>query len=72
MRLIEENQIVNDGENLESVLSKWTIDFYNKFKELFLYYENEPNFEEEEYNSERINEKIIRPRFVEMRPKIFQ
>ena len=71
MRLIEENQIVNDGENLESVLSKWTIDFYNKFKELFLYYENEPNFEEE-YNSERINEKIIRPRFVEMRPKIFQ
>ena len=72
MRLIEENQIVNGGENLESVLSKWTIDFYNKFKELFLYYENEPNFEEEEYNSERINEKIIRPRFVEMRPKIFQ
>ena len=72
MRLIEENQIVNDGENLESLLSKWTIDFYNKFKELFLYYENEPNFEEEEYNSERINEKIIRPRFVEMRPKIFQ
>ena len=72
MRLIEENQIVNDGENLESVLSKWTIDFYNKFKELFLYYENEPNFEDEEYNSERINEKIIRPRFVEMRPKIFQ
>ena len=71
MRLIEENQIVNDGENLESVLSKWTIDFYNKFKKLFLYYENEPNFEEE-YNSERINEKIIRPRFVEMRPKIFQ
>ena len=71
MRLIEENQIVNGGENLESVLSKWTIDFYNKFKELFLYYENEPNFEEE-YNSERINEKIIRPRFVEMRPKIFQ
>ena len=72
MRLIEENQIVNDGENLESVLSKWTIDFYNKFKELFLYYENEPNFDGEEYNSERINEKIIRPRFVEMRPKIFQ
>ena len=71
MRLIEENQIVNDGENLESLLSKWTIDFYNKFKELFLYYENEPNFEEE-YNSERISEKIIRPRFVEMRPKIFQ
>ena len=71
MRLIEENQIVNGGENLESVLSKWTIDFYNKFKKLFLYYENEPNFEEE-YNSERINEKIIRPRFVEMRPKIFQ
>ena len=71
MRLIEENQIVNGGENLESVLSKWTIDFYNKFKELFLYYENEPNFEEE-YNSERISEKIIRPRFVEMRPKIFQ
>ena len=70
MRLIEENQIVNDGENLESLLSKWTIDFYNKFKKLFLYYENEPNFEEE-YNSERINEKIIRPRFVEMRPKIF-
>ena len=71
MRLIEENQIVIGGENLESVLSKWTIDFYNKFKELFLYYENEPNFEEE-YNSERISEKIIRPRFVEMRPKIFQ
>jgi hypothetical protein len=72
MKLIEENQIINNGENLEGVLSKWTIDFYNNFKELFVVYSSDLGEENEDYDSGINIEKINRPRFFEMRPKIFQ
>ena len=72
MKLIEENQIINSGENLEGVLSKWTIDFYNNFKELFVVYSSDLGEENEDYDSGINIEKINRPRFFEMRPKIFQ
>ena len=72
MKLIEENQIINSGENLEGVLSKWTIDFYDNFKELFVDFSNELNEVEEDYGSGLNIKKINRPRFFEMRPKIFQ
>jgi hypothetical protein len=72
MKLIEENQIINSGENLEGVLSKWTIDFYDNFKELFVDFSSELNEVEEDYGSGLNIKKINRPRFFEMRPKIFQ
>ena len=72
MKLIEENQIINSGENLEGVLSKWTIDFYDNFKELFVDYSNELNEGEEDYGSGLNIKKINKPRFFEMRPRIFQ
>ena len=71
IKLIDENQIINGGENLEGALSKWTIDFYDKFKELFVDY-NSDNIVEDDYGSGLNNKKINRPRFFEMRPKIFQ
>ena len=72
MRIIDKNQIINEGENLEGILSKWIIDFYNKFRELFLYNSQDLNIDEEGNDFEIINEKIKKPRFFEMRPKIFQ
>ena len=72
MKLIEENQIINSGENLEGVLSKWTIDFYDNFKELFVDFSSELNEVEEDFGSGLNIKKINRPRFFEMRPKIFQ
>ena len=72
MKIIEQNQIINEGENLEGVLSKWIIDFYNKFKTLFLYKDQEIEIDEEGNDYEISNEKINKPRFFEMRPKIFQ
>ena len=72
MKLIEENQIINSGENLEGVLSKWTIDFNNNFKELFVDYNIELNEEGNDYASGLNIKKINKPRFFEMRPKIFQ
>ena len=72
MKLIEENQIINSGENLEGVLSKWTIDFNNNFKELFVDYNSEFNEEGADYASGLNIKKINKPRFFEMRPKIFQ
>ena len=69
MKLIDEDQIVNEGENLEGVLSKWTTDFYEQFKELFLInYDNDYDDNILENKDNNIN----RPRFFEMRPKIFQ
>jgi len=72
MKIIEQNQIINEGENLEGVLSKWIIDFYNKFKTLFLCKDQEIEIDEEGNDYEISNEKINKPRFFEMRPKIFQ
>ena len=72
MRIIDENQIINGGENLEGVLSKWTIDFYNKFKSFFINYENAPDIGDENLEAQMNNDKINKPRFFEMRPKIFQ
>ena len=72
MRLIEKNQIINEEENLEGILSKWIIDFYKKFKTLFLYNEQELNIDEEGNHLEISNEKMNRPRFFEIRPLIFQ
>ena len=72
MRIIDKNQIINEGENLEGILSKWIIDFYKKFRELFLYNSQDLNIDEEGNDFEIINEKIKKPRFFEMRPKIFQ
>ena len=66
-RIINENEILNEPEGLENVLSKWTFDFYEQFKELFIYYEDDIN-----NNFGMSNEKIYRPRFLEMRPKIFK
>ena len=69
MKLIDEDQIINEGENLEGVLSKWTTDFYEQFKELFLInYDNDYDDNILENKDNNIN----RPRFFEMRPKIFQ
>ena len=31
---------MDKNEELESVISKWVIDFYEQFKELFVYYED--------------------------------
>ena len=72
MRIIEKNNIINEGENLEGILSKWMIDFFNKFKILFKYEDPEFNIDENKNNLEMGNEKINNPRFFEMRPKIFQ
>jgi len=72
MKLIDERQIMNEGENLEGILSKWIIDFFNKFKYLFLYKEKGFNPDEKGNNYEDNNDKINKPRFFEMRPKIFQ
>ena len=72
MKIIEQRQIINEDENLEGVLSKWIIDFYNKFKQLFLYKDQEFDIDEEGNDYEINNEKINKPRFFEMRPKIFQ
>ena len=72
MRIIDESQIINGGENLEGVLSKWTIDFYNKFKSFFINYENAPDIGDENLEAQMNNDIINKPRFFEMRPKIFQ
>ena len=72
MKLIDEKQIINEGENLEGILSKWIIDFFNKFKFLFLYKDQEFNLDEKGMEFEVNNDKINKPRFFEMRPKIFQ
>ena len=67
-RIIDENQILNEPNGIEGVLSKWTVDFFEQFKELFIvYYEDDKN---RGYGVS--NERIIRPRFLEMRPKIFK
>ena len=67
-RIIDENQILNEPNGIEGVLSKWTVDFFEQFKELFIvYYEDDIN---RGYGVS--NERIIRPRFLEMRPKIFK
>ena len=67
-KIIDENQILNENDGIEGALSKWTIEFYEQFKELFIYYDNN-NIMDNLGNS---NEKIMRPRFLEMRPKIFK
>ena len=67
-KLINENQILDKNEELESVISKWVIDFYEQFKELFVYYEDDIDIN----NYENNNEKIYKPRFLELRPKIFK
>lgn len=48
------------------------IDFFNKFKILFTYKEQEFDIDENINEMEINNEKINNPRFFEMRPKIFQ
>ena len=72
IRIIEKNKVINEGENLEGILSKWMIDFFNKFKILFTYKEQEFDIDENINEMEINNEKINNPRFFEMRPKIFQ
>ena len=67
-RIIDENQILNDPNGIEGALSKWTIDFFEQFKELFIVYEDDISG----VNYGVSNERIIRPRFLEMRPKIFK
>ena len=69
-KLINENQILNEANSLEGKLSKWTIDFYEHFKELFIYYEYEDNIEVQNYGYNK--EKVIKPKFLELRPKIFK
>jgi hypothetical protein len=72
IRIIEKNKVINEGENLEGILSKWMIDFFNKFKILLTYKEQEFDIDENINEMEINNEKINNPRFFEMRPKIFQ
>ena len=67
-KIINENQIINNQDELEGVLSKWTIDFFEQFKELFIYFEDGTNIDNLGNNIEKIN----KPRFLEMRPKIFK
>ena len=67
-RIIDENQILNEPNGIEGALSKWTIDFFEQFKELFIVYEDDISGA----NYGVSNERIIRPRFLEMRPKIFK
>ena len=67
-KIINENQILNEPDCLENALSKWAIDFFEQFKALFIYYEDDINIDNYEMN----NEKVLRPRFLELRPKIFK
>ena len=65
-KIIDENQILNDDKSLERILSNWIFEFYEQFKELFSYYD-----EDNENNFENNDEKFMRPRFLEIRPKFF-
>jgi hypothetical protein len=67
-KLINENQILNEPKSLEGILSRWTIDFFEQFKELFYYYEDDIKEENYGYDKPKIN----RPKFLEIRPKIFK
>ena len=71
-KIVNENQIKN-GKELEGILSKWTIDFYEHFKEMFIYYEDDDiNLNVNINNFGENNIKVLKPRFLEMRPKIFK
>ena len=67
-KLINENQILNEPKSLEGILSRWTIDFFEQFKELFYYYEDDIKEENYGYDKPKIN----RPKFLEIRPKTFK
>ena len=67
-KLIDENMILNEPEGLEALLSKWAVDFFEQFKKLFIY-----NVDNVDSNNFGIgDEKYNKPKFLEMRPKIFK
>ena len=67
-KLIDENMILNEPEGLEALLSKWAVDFFEQFKELFIY--NVDNIDSNNFGIG--DEKYNKPKFLEMRPKIFK
>ena len=67
-KLIDENMILNEPEGLEAVLSKWAVDFFEQFKELFIYYVDDVDGNNFGIGDEKYN----KPKFLEMRPKIFK
>ena len=67
-KIIDENQILNEQDGLEGVLSRWTIDFFENFKQLFVYYEDNIVMD----NLYGNQEKIYKPKFLEIRPKLFK
>ena len=71
-KIVNENEIKNGQNEVEGMLSKWTLDFYEQFKELFIYYEDEDVINLNVNNYGEKNVKVLKPRFLEMRPKIFK
>ena len=67
-KIVNEDKILNERDQLEGVLSRWAIDFFEYFKELFIYYED--NIDGDNFGIN--NEKVKRPRFLELRPIIFK
>ena len=67
-KLIDENMILNEPEGLEALLSKWAVDFFEQFKELFIY--NVDNIDSNNFGID--DEKYNKSKILEMRPKIFK
>ena len=68
-KILDENTIMSDDK--ESILSKWSVDFYETFNEMFVI-RNDNIIDDDLYESNNNEIKFNRPRFLELRPKIFK